>query len=107
MIKQDELAQYATLEFTVTDTKKKLKLAEAKLKDMEVRIMDGVLSKEPQQKGKYRAKLEEYLKRAVLSWKDELIKVKGRLYTEQLLNNAERPPGHRLVVTMNNDERGA
>ena len=103
MIKQQELEDYLELEAKVEKGKNQLKLAQAKLDDWKDSILERVKSKEPQQKGQHRAKCEEYKKRANVSWKDEIINIKGKLFVEQLLAKAKRDTGYKLVIRTNSE----
>ena len=91
MIKQEELKKFQDAEAKLKSKRELMKLAEAKVKDMEEELIHRLSVKnERVEKGKILAEIIEKLKRANISWKDELIKVKGHAYVQNLLSKAVR-----------------
>lgn len=98
MINQEELSVLVKYERVLKEKKEKLKLAEAKIKDRRASILERLKEGERVERGKLIASIEKVLGRASLRWKEELIKVKGQAYVEELLQKAERPEKEELRI---------
>lgn len=98
MITQEELEKYTTYKVKIKEKSKKLKLAEAAIKDMEARFISRLESKEKVEKGTHYPRIKETEGRASISWKDIVEKLKGLAYVEELIQGAKRGIVKKLEV---------
>jgi len=98
MISQEELEKYAGYKVKLKEKQKKIKLAEAQLKDMEASFVQRLETKERVEKGRFIPKIKEELKRASIAWKDVVIKLKGLAFVEKMIQGAKRDPVKKFEV---------
>jgi len=98
VISQEELAKYKELERKLKTKAKKLQLAKDGFTDLIAELQGRVAKGERIEKGLLTALIDISEGRANISWKDELIKVKGNAYATKILMDAVRPPVEKLVV---------
>lgn len=98
MITQEELGKYHGYRIKLKEKQRKIKLAEAQLKDMEASFITRLKTAERVEKGRFVPKIKEELKRASIAWKDIVIKLKGLAFVEQMIQSAKRDPVDKLEI---------
>ena len=98
MIEQKELLKYQAVVQQVEEKRKKFKVVEAALEDMENGLIARLKAKEEQERGKWRGVVKTSKGRASIQWKEEVVKLKGKAFVEQLLMDAVRDDVYELEV---------
>ena len=98
MISQEELEKYTKYTVKIKEKAKKLKLAEAAIKDMEAKFIRRLESKEKVEKGTHYPRIKESEGRASISWKDIVIKIKGLTFVEKMIQDVKRPIVKKLEI---------
>lgn len=98
MITQEELEKYSQYKVKIKERAKKLKLAEAAVKDLEARFLERLEAKERVEKGRFIPNIKEELKRASIAWKDVVIKLKGLAFVEKMIQSAKRDPVKKFEI---------
>jgi len=98
MISQEELTKYQSYKVKIKEKAKKLKLAEAAVKDLEASFIRRLGEKERVEKGRFIPKIKEELKRASIAWKDVVVKLKGLAFVEKMIQNAVRDTVEKFEV---------
>lgn len=98
MISQEEIGKYTKYTEKLKERKRKVKLAEAAIKDLEASFVRRLGANEKVEKGRFVPRIKEELKRASISWKDVVEKLKGLAFVEKMIQTARRNPVKKLEV---------
>ena len=98
MIMQEELIRFEDTSEKMADKAKKMKLAAAKLEDLERDFIRRLESGESYEVGAFVPKVKTVAGRASVQWKKIVEGIKGVAYAEKLLQDAPRPPVKELEI---------
>lgn len=98
MIGQKELEGYVLSAEKLKLAKDKVKLAEAKMEDMEKALISRLNLGEKVEEGEFVAYVKEEQGRASIKWKEIVESLQGATFVEKVLQSAPRPVKDVLIV---------
>lgn len=99
MISQEQLINVVMSRDKLSNLKREIKLKEAHLLDDEEEVISRLKKGELVEEGNLTPIIQAELKRAVVSWKEVVLELKGAAFVEERLAKAERVSVDKLVIS--------